>query len=380
MARLGDLGQIITGNTPKTADVENYASKDIAFIKPSDIQEDKLTMLSGAEFYISEYAREKARILSPGCILVTCIGIVGKVAINNIECAFNQQINAIVPDTKRCDTKYIAYAIQSQQHRLQDIANAAVVPILNKTQFSDIEISLPRLEEQRRIAVLLDKVSDLITKRRAQLDKLDLLVKSRFVEMFGKTQYPYTALIKLIVEGAGLSYGIVVPGDNVKDGVPMIRPSDFKNDNLYLEDVYRVAPEIEAKYARTRLIGDEILVQVIGQPGQVMLADIRCKGMNVTRNLAVIRPNCNRINRIYLKIYMQTQEAQAFMLGETKQSTLKQLPLSRLKELEIPVPSMALQEQFAAFVEQTEKSKLTIQQSLDKLETLKKALMQQYFG
>ena len=140
MVRLGDLGQIITGNTPKTTDAENYASKDIAFIKPSDIQENKLTMLSGAEFYISEYAREKARILIPGCILVTCIGIVGKVAINNIECAFNQQINAIAPDTKKCDTKYIAYAIQSQQHRLQDIANAAVVPILNKTQFSDIEI------------------------------------------------------------------------------------------------------------------------------------------------------------------------------------------------------------------------------------------------
>ena len=142
MVRLGDLGQIITGNTPKTTDAENYASKDIAFIKPSDIQENKLTMLSGAEFYISEYAREKARILIPGCILVTCIGIVGKVAINNIECAFNQQINAIAPDTKKCDTKYIAYAIQSQQHRLQDIANAAVVPILNKTQFSDIEVSI----------------------------------------------------------------------------------------------------------------------------------------------------------------------------------------------------------------------------------------------
>ena len=185
MARLGDIGQIITGNTPKTADIENYFSKDIAFIKPSDIQEDRLTMLSGAEFYISEHARERARILAPGCILVTCIGLVGKVAINDIECAFNQQINAIVPDTKRCDTKYIAYAIQSQQHRLQDIANAAVVPILNKTQFSDIEILLPPLEEQRRIATTLDKVSDLIAKRRAQLDKLDLLVKARFVEMFG---------------------------------------------------------------------------------------------------------------------------------------------------------------------------------------------------
>ena len=260
------------------------------------------------------------------------------------------------------------------QNKTTGIRNLQVRSYLNE------EIPLPPLDEQRRIAAVLDKVSGLIAKRRAQLDKLDLLVKARFVEMFGKTQYPHTALIKLIVEGAGLSYGVIVPGDNVEDGIPMIRPSDFKNDNLYLDEVYRVAPEIEAKYARTRLIGDEILVQVIGQPGQVMLADSRCKGMNVTRNLAVVRPNCNRINRIYLKTYMQTQEAQAFMLGETKQSTLKQLPLSKLKELEILVPPMALQEQFATFVEQINKSKLSVRKSLEKLKILKKALMQQYFG
>ena len=111
-----------------------------------------------------------------------------------------------------------------------------------------------------------------------------------------------------------------------------------------------------------------------------MLSDSRCKGMNVTRNLAVVRPDGNRINRIYLKIYMQTQEAQAFMLGETKQSTLKQLPLGRLKELEVPVPPMELQNQFATFVEQTDKSKLAVKKSLEKLETLKKTLMQRYFG
>ena len=184
----------------------------------------------------------------------------------------------------------------------------------------------------------------------------------------------------MIVEGAGLSYGIIVPGDNVEEGVPMVRPSDFKNDELCLDNVYKVASEIEAKYARTRLIGDEILVQVIGQPGQIMLSDSRCKGMNVTRNLAVVRPDHNRINRIYLKAYMQTQEAQVFMLGETKQSTLKQLPLSRLKELEVPVPPMVVQNQFAAFVEQTDKSKVAAQKALDTANTLMASLMQQYFG
>ena len=243
-----------------------------------------------------------------------------------------------------------------------------------------IEIFLPPLEIQHQIAQNLDKVTHLIDFCNQILDKLDLLVKSQFVEMFGEQQYSRTLLIELIVVGAGLSYGIIVPGDNIENGVPMIRPSDFKNDSLCLDNVYRVAPEIEIKYARTRLIGDEILVQVIGQPGQIMLSDKRCKGMNVTRNLAVIRPDCSRINRIYLKTYMQTQEAQTFMLGETNQSTLKQLPLSRLKNLEIPIPPLPLQNQFAAFVEQTDKSKLAVKQVLEKAETLKKALMQEYFG
>ena len=234
--------------------------------------------------------------------------------------------------------------------------------------------------EQKRVVEKISYVDALIEVAQTQLAKLDDLVKSRFVELFGGRNYPQTPLIQLIVDGAGLSYGIIVPGDNVEDGVPMVRPSDFKNDELCLDNVYKVAPEIEAKYARTRLIGDEILVQVIGQPGQIMLSDSRCKGMNVTRNLAVVRPDGNRINRIYLKIYMQTQEAHAFMLGETKQSTLKQLPLGRLKELEVPVPPMELQNQFATFVEQTDKSKLAVKKSLEKLETLKKTLMQRYFG
>ena len=98
MARLGELGEIITGNTPKTSEPENYASDDICFVKPSDISDGNITKITHSEFHISEHAREKARILPPGSVLVTCIGIIGKIAINSVECACNQQINAIVPD------------------------------------------------------------------------------------------------------------------------------------------------------------------------------------------------------------------------------------------------------------------------------------------
>ena len=98
----------------------------------------------------------------------------------------------------------------------------------------------------------------------------------------------------------------------------MVRPSDFKNGKLDLLNVYRVASDIEEKYAKTRLIGDEILVQVIGQPGQVMLATNECKGMNVTRNLAVIRPNHEIINRIYLKEFIEKEDSQQILLKNTK--------------------------------------------------------------
>ena len=168
MARLCDIGKIITGNTPKTSEVLNYSSNDICFVKPSDISDGEITMLTDSEFYISEYARTKARILPCKSILVTCIGIIGKVAINNVECAFNQQINAIVPDTSKCLTEYLAYAIQNKQKEMQDIANAPVVPILNKTQFSEIEIELPSIESQTEVVAKIRAVGNLISLRKQQ--------------------------------------------------------------------------------------------------------------------------------------------------------------------------------------------------------------------
>ena len=127
-------------------------------------------------------------------------------------------------------------------------------------------------------------------------------------------------------------------------------------------------------------MGDEILVQVIGQPGQVMLSDERCKGMNVTRNLAVIRIDKNKADRLFISHYLTTEEAQRFMFGSTNQSTLKQLPLNMLKELPVPMVPISEQVQFADFVKQVDKSKVAVQKALDETQTLFDSLMQEYFG
>ena len=200
MARLGDTGKIITGNTPKTSEALNYSSNDICFVKPSDILDGEITVITDSEFYISNHARDKARILPPKSVLVTCIGIIGKVAINNVECAFNQQINAIVPDTTKCLTEYLAYAIQNKQIEMQDIANAPVVPILNKTQFSEIEIQLPSVESQAEVVKKMRAVDVMVSLRKQQLSKLDELVKSRFVELMDSANLSEEMTVEQITE------------------------------------------------------------------------------------------------------------------------------------------------------------------------------------
>lgn len=257
------------------------------------------------------------------------------------------------------DRQFLYYFLKSNIGRqmIQAKAAGSVRDNLKLDMLKEMTIPDSSLDDQRHCAAILDKLQYLIELRKTQLKELSKLVNARFVELFGGKDYPSIPLIDTVKEGAGLSYGIVVPGENVENGIPMVRPSDFKNGKLDLLNVYRVAADIEEKYAKTRLIGDEILVQVIGQPGQVMLATNECKGMNVTRNLAVIRPNHEIINRIYLKEFIEKEDSQQILLKNTKQSTLKQLPLNLLKQLEVQVPPMELQNEFADFVEQIDKSK-----------------------
>ena len=353
--KIGDICTLKSGTSLKE-DILNE-SNGVPYIKVSDMN------LVGNEKYIvraNSYADESIseKMLFPeGTVLFPkrggAIGTNKKRIASKAVCADLNTMGIIPSDKIR--PLYLYYYFQNID--FGTLYNGSSVPQINNTDIAPMEIDLIPLEEQDDIVTLLEKTDDIVRKRKEELSALDDLIKARFVELFGDTKYPAVPLIDTVKAGAGLSYGIVVPGDNVEEGIPMVRPSDFKNGQLDLSNVYKVAKEIESKYAKTRLIGDEILVQVIGQPGQVMLATTDCKGMNVTRNLAVIRPNHEMINRIYLKEYIEKEDSQQILLKNTKQSTLKQLPLNLLKQLEVEIPPIELQNQFADFVHQVDKSK-----------------------
>ena len=180
------LGSIYTGNTPSKKERKFYEAKDIPFIKPDIISDSKLSEITHTEEYISNLARNNARIIPKNSILVTCIGSIGKIGITGPgEYAFNQQINAIVPNAG-INVRYLAYCLLFNKKKLCEIANNAVVPIINKKQFSDFCVSInPDIKVQKDIVRTLDILACIIKHRQSQLAKLDELVKCRFVEMFG---------------------------------------------------------------------------------------------------------------------------------------------------------------------------------------------------
>lgn len=385
MAKLAELGKIITGNTPKTAEAQNYASNDICFVKPSDFADGEVNHILDTEFYISEYARDKARIIPPSSVLVTCIGIVGKVAINKIECAFNQQINAIVPDVAKCLPEYLALAIQSKQAVLRDIANAAVVPILNKAQFSEIDIYLPSLEEQREIVTRMDAVAKLIALRKEQLVKLDELVKARFVEMFGSlvigdkysSNRHTIGEIATVTKLAGFEFTKYIQYKEQGE-IIMLRGLNCKKGRLVLDDVKWIDKKTSDMLPRSKLYYGDILMTYAGTIGDVAMVDADDK-YHLAPNVAKITLNDKQaINPVFLMhLFMYTNDYIMSFASVVAQASIN---MEKIRNFEYFFPPVELQNQFATFVEQTNKSKLTIQASLDKLEVMKKALMQEYFG
>ena len=156
--QISDLGIVGTGNTPSMRVSEYYESEDIPFIKPGDIAESGVTIVSNADTaYISESARKAARIMPYNTVMVTCIGTIGKVGIVQRESACNQQINYIIPNAL-INSMYLAQCLSFYKPVLEEMANAPVVPIINKTQFSTVALPVPPLELQNHFAAFVAEV------------------------------------------------------------------------------------------------------------------------------------------------------------------------------------------------------------------------------
>ena len=292
------------------------------------------------------------------------------------KCWVNNHAHVLKPMASM-DVDYLCYSLMF--YDTGELVNGATRQKLTQTAMRKMLIPQRSLQEQKRIVCELSKVQSIISARQQQLQKLDELVKARFVELFGDGNHPHTALIDLIIEGAGLSYGIVQPGDDGTGDMGVLRPVDMVDGKISTASIKYIDRSIGDGFKKTELYGDELLITVRGTTGITALTDIRFNGMNVTRGIAVVRYDRNKINPVYLNAYLNTDESQRYIQEHTRGATLQQINLSDLRVQQIMVPPLALQEQMAAFIEQTDKSKVVVKKALDEAQTLFDSLMQKYF-
>lgn len=359
IVKLGDVCTVVSGTTPKSS-IPEYWDGDINWVTPAELT-DESDIIYESQRKITQQAVIDSSLKSfpAGTVLLSSRAPIGKVAIAGIEMYCNQGFKNLICSEKIYN-RYLYHFLKNSIAYLNSLGRGATFKEISKNIVESIEIPLPPLDEQRKIAAVLDRVSDLIAKRRQQLDKLDELVKSRFVELFGdpilnNKRFPIISGINFFK----LSNGKAIPEEKrLPSGVPAYGGNGV---SWYTESVL--------------CAHDTLVVGRVGfQSGNVHLV----KGpLWVTDNAMYISDFLVKdYNLTFLYVLMQHIDFTRFQdAGDLKKVTQK--PFMQMNYI---LPPLELQKQFSAFFEQIEKSKLTIQQSLGIMEILKKALMQEYFG
>lgn len=376
--KLGEVGQIVTGSTPSTKDESNYSPREYCFVKPSDLPSQGIADIEETEYYVSQVGLSKSRVLPAGSVLVSCIGSIGKIGILTKEACSNQQINAIIPQDET-DSRFIAYSLYAQRFVLESIANAPVVPIINKTDFSKITIGIPPKSTQLSIVSELDKINELIRLKKEQLKDFDNLAQSIFYEMFGDPVENERGWdVKKIKDIATekLSYGSGASAVPFNTSVRYIRITDI-NEYGELKDE-KVSPNIfDEKYLLAE--GDILFARSGATVGKTYLHKKNENPCIYAGYLIRLRPNEMIVLPYYVYYYTKSNYYKSFICANQRVVAQPNINAKQYGNLDIPLPPLPLQQLFAQRIEQIEHQKAEVQKSITDLETLLASRMQYWF-
>ena len=378
--KIGDVCVVERGGSPRP--IDKFITEDengINWIKIGDTTE-SMYITKTAQKIIPEGVK-KSRLVHSGDFLLSNSMSFGRPYILNIDGCIHDGWLVLRDKDNLFDKHFLYYCLSSQTTytKFKSMAVGGVVNNLNSEMVRNVQIPLPPLNEQRKIAAVLDKVSDLIAKRRQQLDKLDEMVKARFVEMFGqaKDMIRLEEYATLITKGASPKWQGI---EYIESGTLFITSENVREGYLDLSKRKYLDSQINLVQPRSILKKGDILINIVGTSiGRAAIYDIEDLA-NINQAVALVRVKSNMLNTKFLLTYLNSSQALVLYDRMKKGGARDNLSLKNISDLLIPKTPLNLQNHFSVFVEQTEKTKVTISRSLDKLETLKKALMQEYFG
>ena len=268
---------------------------------------------------------------------------------------------------------------------LREQAIGGVIKYIKLGNLTEAPLPLYSLAEQQRIIQEVSKVTALISLRKKQLEKLDELVKSRFIELFGNGNYPSVKaedVCDFITKGTTPPTGEIY-SDYSEDRVPYLKVYNlsFAGELLFDNEPQFISKDIHnGKLSRSKVYPNDVLMNIVGPPlGKFSLVTDEYEEWNINQAIAIFRAK-ERIEPKFLLVALMQPSVLRPFLNQAVGIRQLNLSLEQCRNLEFPLPPIDEQKKFAAFVAQTDKSKLAVQKSLEQLETLKKSLMQKYFG
>ena len=373
IAKLGDVCTVVSGSTPKST-VSEYWDGDIKWITPAELDDDSY-IISDSVRHITALGVTKTGLkpFPAGTVILSSRAPIGKTAIAGCEMYCNQGFKNLICSDK-IDSKYLYFFLSSKTDYLNSLGRGATFKEVSKIIVENIEIPLPEIAEQKAIATCFEKLMLLIKMRKAELGELDKLVKSRFIELFGDPVinpkgFPcYTVGEVIDFQGGSQPDKKFFEYEASPDNIRLIQIRDYKSDK-YITYI----PKTMAKRFCT---ADDIMIGRYGPPIFQIL-----KGIEGSFNVALMKATPKMGNREFIRQFLKQDCLLEYLEGLSKRTAGQDgIQMDKLKAYPFPYPPMEMQEQFAAFVEQTDKSKLAVQKGLQELEILKKSLMQQYFG
>ena len=373
--RLGNICRFQSGGTPSKGKPE-FFNGTIPWITTTALNGGNIGKESAVDWISEQAIKESAAKIVPAFSIMvgTRVGV-GKVAINTTSMSTSQDIVSLLDiDESVWSKAFLCKFLQAKGTFLNSQARGATIKGIKIDVLSELELPEIPMEEQQHISQIIDKTKAIIVIRQQQLQKLDELVKARFVELFGDPVvnpkgFPcYTVGEVIDFQGGSQPDKKYFEYEPAPDNIRLIQIRDYKNDK-YITYI----PKTMAKRFCT---ADDIMIGRYGPPIFQIL-----RGIEGSFNVALMKATPKMGNKEFVRQFLKQDCLLEYLEGLSKRTAGQDgIQMDKLKAYPFPYPPIELQKQFAAFVEQTDKSKAVIQKALDEAQLLFDSLMQKYFG
>ena len=351
MGKVADIADVISGFAFKSS---WFGSGEDRVIRIGDLKNSRIDIGGSVTVDAKVNAVRDIFKIRKGDILMALSGAtVGKIAIADDEaegCYLNQRV-AIIRSKSVESENYLKFVFSGVGlERLLLHAGGAAQPNLSPKDLAAMEIPLPPLAEQQRIAAILDR-ADAIRRKRQQATQLaDDFLRAVFLDMFGDPVtnprgWEVAELADVVKEGTIITYGIVQAGPEVSDGIPYVRTGDFKSGLLSSEGFARTHPDIAAKFSRSRVETGDLIYCIRASIGSVDIVPEFLNGANLTQGTARISPGENILGE-YLVEFLRCQGFRDWVDRHSKGATFKEITLGTLRQAPVLVPPLEIQRKF----------------------------------